>query len=390
MNKNILSEVKEYDHIILYGLGTYGRRAFFDLREYKDRLLFAVTKTSKDQIFYGHRVNSLDYYLRDYSQALVLVAVNGAVRDEMKEIAIGMGFSNVIAPDIQLNDYEYLSGLDPKEYENEIEEWYEVYTGKHIDMRHPRTFDEKIQWLKLYDNVPLKTSLSDKWEVRKYVEERIGGEYLVPTYGIWNSFDEIDFSGLPEKFALKCTHASGTNEIVTSKRDLDIESTKDRFDRWMGKNYAYMCGLELNYKDIVPRIYAEEYLSTEDGVDLRDYKVHVFDGKAKLIQVDIDRAHEHKRNLYSPDWDYIPYSILYPKAPEIIIERPDQLDELVEVSEKLGDGFIYVRCDFYIVNNRILFGEMTFAHGSGVEPFDPDSFDLEMGSWIHLPIEEDR
>ncbi len=151
-----------------------------------------------------------------------------------------------------------------------------------------------------------------------------------------------------------------------------------------------MCGYEMHYKDIIPRIIAEKYLESDDGGDLKDYKVHVFNGRARLIQVDIDRQHEHRRNVYTTDWQYIPVSILYPTAPEVQIAPPPCLNELLSLSEVLGEGFIYVRVDWYIVGNKIFFGEMTFTHGSGVEPFDPDSFNLEMGSWMHLPIEEDQ
>lgn len=387
MNESVLKDIYNYDSIILYGLGAFGRRAYFDLKDYSGAILCAVTHARDGQEFYGHKVHDIDYYLIDHSDIPVVVTVKKELRDGMGDYATRLGFEKVIVPDIRLDDYDYLSRWETLDLERVISEWYESYTGKKIDIKHPVTFNEKIQWMKLYDNSPLKTQCSDKWAVREYVKNSIGEKYLIPVYGVWNSFDEVDFDILPDRFALKCTHASGTNEIVTSKQDIDLNGLKIRFDEWMGRNYAFMCGLELNYKDIVPRVYAEKYLSTEDGVDLRDYKVHVFDGKAKVIQVDIDRSHVHRRNMYSPDWEYIPCSILYPTAHDVIIDRPGCLDELIRVSEKLSEGFIYVRCDFYIIDDDIYFGEMTFAHGSGVEPFDPESYNKEMGEWIHLPID---
>lgn len=390
MNERVLKGLSEYDKIIIYGLGAFGRRAYFDLKNFSGTMMFAVTHAETGQLFYGHDVHDLEYYAEEYADTPIIVTVKPGFRDEMRCYASKLGFSKVIVPDIRLDDYEYLSGWDRLDLESVLSEWYEAYTGKKIDIKHPRTYNEKIQWLKIHDNISLKTQLSDKWAVRDYVRETIGERYLVPVYGIWNCFDDIDFDALPERFALKCTHASGTNAIITSKDETDISELKVKFDDWMSRNYAFMCGLELNYKDIVPRIMAEEFLSTDDGVDLRDYKVHIFNGKAMLIQVDIDRSHEHRRNLYSTKWEYIPCSILYPTAPDVKVDRPACLDELIEVSEKLAAGFIYVRCDFYILEDRILFGEMTFLHGSGVEPFDPESFELEMGSWMHLPIEEDR
>ena len=389
MNEHVLKKIKEYDGIIIYGLGAFGRRAYFDMKDYLGTMLFAVTHASPGQVFYGHEVHDLQYYIDDVHTP-VIVTVKPELRDELKEYALNLGFESVLVPDIKLDDYEYLSQRQEFDLESVLSEWYEAYTGKQIDIRHPRTYNEKIQWLKIHDNIPIKTKLSDKWDVREYVSNKIGDNYLVKAYGVWDAFDEIDFDLLPERFALKCTHASGTNAIITSKSNTDMSALKIRFDDWMSKNYAFMCGLELNYRDIRPRIIAEEYLSSEDGVDLRDYKVHVFNGEAKLIQVDIDRAHEHRRNLYSTGWEYIPCSILYPTAKDVHIERPDCLEELIEVSEKLAEGFIYVRCDFYILKDQILFGEMTFLHGSGVEPFDPESFNVRMGEWMKLPIEEEQ
>lgn len=140
----------------------------------------------------------------------------------------------------------------------------------------------------------------------------------------------------------------------------------------------------MHYKGIVPQILAEELLLTENGEDLKDYKIFVFNGKAKLIQVDIDRQHEHRRNIYDLEWNYIPVSILYPTAPKVIVEKPDCLQEMIIVAEKLGKGFKHVRVDLYICNNRIFFGEMTFTHGSGTEKFTPVSYERQMGDWILL------
>lgn len=389
MNKHILEKARNYDTVILYGLGRYGRRCFFDLKEYDGRILCAISESAENQRFYDIEVMDLASYVPLNPDALVIVAVSDQYRDEMRKFAFDLGFKNVYTPEILLNDPAYIADSDDLDLRKEISEWYEVFVGQPIDIEHPKTYNEKIQWLKLYDSTYEKTELADKYLVRDYVGDKLGEKYLIPIYGVWSEFNQIDFSNLPEKFVLKCTHASGTNEIVTSKSSLDFGNMQKVFDGWLSQNYAYVSGFEMHYKGIQPRIIAEKYLETDDGVELRDYKVHVFNGHAKLIQVDIDRSKVHRRNLYTTRWEYIPYSILYPTAPDVKIECPECLNELIDLAEKLAEGFIYVRCDFYILGNRIYFGEMTFTHGSGVEPFDPEEFNLEMGKWIHLPIDKE-
>lgn len=388
MNRIIKEKAGKYKTVIIYGMGVYGRRCWFDLCGSGKTILLAVTKADDKQWFHGIKVQNLDSLLSYKKEALVIVAVSEKYRNEMEEYAKRLGFQNVYSPVINLNDIDAVKDNPDIDLKTEIMNWYEVYTGKSINLDCPETFNEKIQWLKLFDSKPIKGELSDKYKVRDYVRDKIGGQYLVPIYGVWNSFDEIDFDKLPERFILKCTHASGTNEIVYSKAEMDYSALRDKFCNWMDINYAYTFGFELHYKYITPKIIAEEYLQTSDGSDLRDYKVHVFDGKAKIIQVDIDRMHEHRRNMYTPEWEYVPCSILYPTAPDVLIEKPECLNELIRISELLAKGFIYVRTDFYIVGGHIYFGEMTFTHGSGTEKFAPEAFEMEMGSWIHLPIGE--
>lgn len=389
MNYEIKKAAENFKLVIIYGIGSYGRRCYFDLKDSAQTILTAVTKINSNQQFHGIKAQNLDTLLQYKKEALVIIAVGEKYRDEMEAYAKKLGFQNVYAPIIKLNDFDYIKENPDIDLKREIEDWYEVYTGSSLNIDDPRTFNEKIQWLKLYDSTPIKGNLSDKYLVRDYVRETIGKKYLVPIYGVWDSFDEIDFNQLPEKFVLKCTHGSGTNEIVCSKEEIDYSALREKFQNWMKMDYAYECGLELHYKYITPRIIAESYLQTNDGSDLRDYKVHVFGGQAKIIQVDIDRLHIHRRNLYTTEWDYIPCSLLYPTAPEILVEKPECLCELLEAAEALAKGFIYVRVDFYIVDGHIYFGEMTFTHGSGVEEFIPESYNLEWGSWMHLPVKKE-
>lgn len=393
MNCIIKKQAENYKTVIIYGIGVYGRRCYFDIMDLAGSgvtILLAATRPDDNQRFHGLCVHRLRSLLQYKEEALVIVAVSDKYKREMEDYAGKLGFQNIYAPVIRLNDDSWVKSNPDFDIRKEISDWYEVYTGKSVDLDHPKTYNEKIQWLKLRDSTRIKGRLSDKYLVRDYVKEMIGGQYLVPLRGVWNSFDEIDFGQLPEQFVLKCTHGSGTNEIITSKADMDYPALKEQFQHWMGMNYAYACGFEMHYQYITPRIIAEEYLRTSDGSDLRDYKVHVFHGQAKIIQVDIDRMHTHRRNVYTREWEYIPCSILYPTAPEVRVEKPERLDELLRISELLAGDFMYVRVDWYIVSSRVYFGEMTFTHGSGVEPFIPESFNAEMGRWIHLPHERER
>ena len=162
-------------------------------------------------------------------------------------------------------DYDYYRSLDPSQYEEELKDWYKRRTKKELDLENPKTFNEKIQWLKLYDSTPIKTKLADKYLVREWVKEKIGEEYLVPLLGVWDKFDDIDFDKLPDKFVLKCNHGCGWNLIVTDKSKIDKVEAKKKFDKWMNTNFAFCNGLELHYKNIQPKIIAEEYLENNGG-----------------------------------------------------------------------------------------------------------------------------
>jgi len=263
---------------------------------------------------------------------------------------------------------------------------YKYYTGKKLNLKNPQTFNEKLQWLKLYDRNPLYTKLVDKYEVRKYIAETIGKEYLIPLIGVYNNVEEIDWESLPNQFVLKCTHGSGANIICSDKSKLDIEDAKKKLKKWMKKNW-YWFGREWAYKNVRPRIVCEKYMVDESGTELKDYKIFCFNGEPKLIQVDYNRFSGHKRNLYDINWNYLPVSIKYPSYPNIIITKPKKLKEMLELARLLSKDYPHVRVDFYYVNNKIYFGEMTFYHGSGFEKFIPKEFEFKMGNLLKLPFE---
>lgn len=279
-------------------------------------------------------------------------------------------------------DYNYYASLSSDKYAEELKLWYERITKSSLDLDNPQTFNEKIQWLKLYDSTPLKTRLADKYLVRDWVKEKIGEQYLVPLLGVWNSFDEIDFDKLPDQFVLKANHGSGWNYIVKDKSKFDKEDARKKFDVWMHKNFAFQFGFELQYMNIPPKIIAEKYI--EEFEQVYDYKVMCFNGHAKFIWVDTDRFTSHHRTLFTLNWERMNVTMTWPTA-EHEIPKPSKLDKMVEMAEKLSKGFAHVRVDFYYVHDHIYFGEMTFTSSSGTERAMPREFERRMGDWIVLP-----
>lgn len=264
-----------------------------------------------------------------------------------------------------------------------LETWYFKKTGKCLNLDDPQTFNEKVQWLKIYNSIPIKTLLADKYLVRKWVEDKIGSQYLIKLLGVYDKFDDIDFSTLPNRFVIKANHGSGWNIIVKDKNKFDIDEAKQKVDKWMATNYAYVCAYEMQYRDIPPKIIIEEYMEDTNG-QLQDYKVLCFDGKPELIWVDRDRSTDHKRNLYDLEWNLLPYKInTYKNFPSP--QKPICLKRLIELAAKLSQGFPFVRVDFYIVGDSVFFGEMTFSSSSGTEVISPKSFEKYLCSKITLP-----
>lgn len=281
-------------------------------------------------------------------------------------------------------NYNYYRNLTPSQYPAELCGWFKRTTGQNLDLENPKTFNEKLQWLKLYDSTPLKTRLADKYLVRDWVKEKIGEEYLIPLLGVWDSFDEIDFDALPNQFVLKANHGCGWNIIVTDKSKFDKADAKKKFDSWMKLNFAYSFGLELQYLNIPPKIIAEAYVENA-GDDLYDYKVFCFDGRAESIMFLSERKTGLKMAFYDLQWNKLPFTYSFPRNPEDI-PKPQNLDLLISLAEKLSEGFAHVRVDFYILNDGTLkFGEMTFTSASGSCKWNPPEQNRIYGDLITLP-----
>ena len=281
-------------------------------------------------------------------------------------------------------DYAYYSTLPPEKYPEELKLWYKRVTKEDLDLDNPKTYNEKIQWLKLYDSTPLKTRLADKYLVRDWVKEKIGEEYLIPLLGVWDSFDEIDFDKLPEQFVLKANHGSGWNIIVKDKATFDKEEARKKFDVWMHTNFAFRAGLELQYLNIPPKIIAEEYLKNNND-DLYDYKVFCFNGKAESIMFLSDRKQELKMSFYDLQWNKLPFVYSHPQNPNEV-PKPKNLELMINLAEKLAEGFPHVRVDFYVLNDgSIKFGEMTFTSASGNCKWNIPEQNRVYGELIKLP-----
>lgn len=260
---------------------------------------------------------------------------------------------------------------------------YWARIGKKINLDNPQTFNEKLQWLKLNDRKPIYTKLVDKYEVRKYIENKIGEEYLVPMYGVWENVNDIDFEKLPKQFVLKCTHNSGGVVICKDKEKLNIEETKRKLEKCLRKNFYYQ-GREWPYKNVKPRIIAEKYLVDESKKELKDYKFLCFNGKAKLIEIHQGRFEKHTQDIYDIDWKKT--DITQGPIAEKKIKKPKNLEKMIKLTEKLAKDFIHVRIDWYNINGKIIFGEITLYDGSGFTGFDIEEHDRKIGSWINLDI----
>jgi len=263
---------------------------------------------------------------------------------------------------------------------------YRIMTGEPLNLENPQTFNEKLQWLKFHDHRCTYTTMVDKYEAKKFVAEKIGGEYIIPTLGVWDKFDEIDFDSLPEQFVLKTTHDSGGVVICKDRNKFDADAAMQKLEKSLKRNF-YLQGREWPYKNVKPRLMAEEYMQNLGEESLNDYKIFCFDGEPKLIQVDYDRFTDHKRNFYDVDWRIIDAEFQYRSNKNHDIERPVALDEMLECAKRLSKGVPFLRTDFYCIDDKIYFGELTFYPESGFGKFSPESLGVEMGEWVKLPSE---
>lgn len=262
---------------------------------------------------------------------------------------------------------------------------YLAHFHKFANLKHPVTYNEKLNWLKLYDRNPEYVKLVDKYEVKSVIARIIGEEYLIPTIGIWDHFDEIDFNQLPNQFVLKCTHDSEGLVIVKDKSTLDIDKAKEKIENALKQNFYYI-GREWPYKNVKPRIIAEQYMEDHTDGELRDYKFFCFDGEPKALFIATDRAiDEVKFDYFDLDFRHLDIKQKYPNAG--MVRKPVTFEKMIELARVISKGYPHVRVDFYEVDGKLYFGEFTLYHFSGFMPFEPEKWDRIFGDWLRIPAE---
>jgi len=272
------------------------------------------------------------------------------------------------------------------EIKEEVCRLYKHYLGRELDWSNLRRYTEKMQWKKLFHIDPLEKVVSDKYAVRKWVEDKIGAEYLIPMIGVWDRFEDIDFDAMPDRFVLKTTHASANIVIVKDKNNFDKRFSALLFKMWLSVDYAY-ASFEMNYKGIPRRIIAEEYMQDRNG-ELNDYKFMCFNGKPYCCWVDYDRFSNHTRDIFDMNWNLLPFTEHFPSSGNPI-SKPQNFEKMIEIATILSEGFSHVRVDLYNIDGKIYFGELTFCESSGFCEINPDEYDFKLGEmWkVNMPQE---
>lgn len=287
---------------------------------------------------------------------------------------------------LYLAEKGYFDSLGDEKY---LKLKYRAKTGKRLELDEPGTFNEKLQWLKLYDRRPEYTVMVDKYRVRGYIQEKLGARYLIEQLGVWDHPEEIDFGALPDRFVLKCNHNSGLGMcICTDKASLDVERVKAELRRGLAQDY-YLTGREWPYRDVPRKIIAEQFLESDAG-GLTDYKIHCFNGVPRFILVCRDRftGSGLVEDFYTSEWERM--ELKRPKVPNgaTPIPKPEQLEQMLDLAEKLSKDIPFLRVDLYLVGGQILFSELTFFPASGFEGFDPPQWDRTLGQWLELPAKK--
>ena len=262
---------------------------------------------------------------------------------------------------------------------------YHQVFKKWIDWSNPRSFTEKLQWMKVYGCRPEYVTMVDKLAVKQYVGGIIGEEIIIPTLKVWEFAEEMDFSALPDSFVLKANHDSGTVLVCKDKRKLNRQQVVKYFKKALSSDY-YKIGRETPYKYVPRRIFAEKFLDCGEDREIKDYKFFCFNGEPKIFKINFDRFSNFTANYYDLDMNVLPFGEVDP-APDYskTCEKPERFEYMVEICRKLSKGIPFVRVDLYNVNGKVYFGELTFFPTSGFGPFTSEEWDNRLGDWLVLP-----
>lgn len=264
---------------------------------------------------------------------------------------------------LYLMNKNYLSFIPDKTF---LKMKYKLMMGTKLDLENPKTFNEKLQWLKLHDRNPEYTKMVDKYEAKEYVANTIGKEYIIPTLGVWDKFDDIDFDALPNEFVLKPTHTSGNVFICKDKSKIDYKKLKKQVNKWLKRDY-YRIHREWPYKNVKPRIIAEEYMENKDHTSIKDYKFYCFNGQVDYVMICTGRETGHpKFYFYNKEWNFMRnMSNDGMKLEGKLEEKPIGIEKMFEIAEKLSQGIKFVRMDLYNVNEKIYFRRIYVFPSSG-------------------------
>lgn len=276
-----------------------------------------------------------------------------------------------------------LSPIIPSDYIF-LKIYYRLAIGRNLNLKNPKTFTEKIQWLKLHNTDLLYSKMVDKYQVREIVASKIGEEYLVPLLGVYNSFDEIDINQLPNQFALKTTHDSGTVCVCKDKSTFNLNQYKKKFTDALSHNYFFY-SREYPYKNAIPRIVAEEFLITDTPeLGLIDYKFFCFNGEPKFLMLVTDRGLEARNDFFDLEFNSLEVKSGFSPKSEFEILKPKNFEKMVQIAKLLAQSLVFIRIDLYNINGKIYFGEFTFHHNGGLTQFDTKEEDLKWGELIKL------
>lgn len=270
--------------------------------------------------------------------------------------------------------------------EKYLKKYYRWETCRPLNLEQPQLFSEKLQWIKLYDRKPEYTTMVDKITAKAYVGNIIGQEHIIPLLGQWDTPEEIDFDALPDQFVIKCNHNSGAGLcICKDKSTLDFAAVRKALHYALEGDY-YLEKREWPYKDVHKKVFAEKFMVDESGTELKDYKLYCFNGEPKIVQVDYNRfTPEHKRNYYTPDWEFIHMKYDCPNDPNAGLPKPRQLEGMLSIARTLARDIPFIRVDLYCTYDQIYFGELTFFPTAGFACFEPLEYERLLGSWITLP-----
>lgn len=268
----------------------------------------------------------------------------------------------------------------------EIRYHFKKLVGYSCHLKNPRSFNEKIQWIKLHDRNPIYPKLTDKLLVKEFVAKEIGVEYVIPTLaGGYSSFDDIPFDELPNQFVLKCNHDSKSTIVCIDKTSFDYQEAKRKIEKSLHRNFYHYSGKQWGYKDIQPFVFVEKYMAEKDG-QLRDYKFFVFNGVVRVVFFFEDRFEELRSNCYDRNWNLLPVVWGARKNTNYVVPRPTNYEEMLSIATRLATlvNNAFVRVDLYDIEGKIYFGEYTFYPGGGFDTFDPVEWDFTFGNWIDL------